>query len=178
MGRTREHTDMRSGPYDRRHGGFSSSSATLPRIVSAENDILVTEAGRRCVDLFSGNGAVWLGHRNPEVTAAVEAQMNRVWLTGGLPTPALDEAKDACDAFFPPSHRTVAIYSTGMEAAEFAIRVARAVTGRSGVIGFTGNMHGKSVATACLGWSNYAAPLERFRRLPYVSTDSEESVLS
>ena len=44
------------------------------------------------------------------------------------------------------------LYSTGMEANEFAIRLAVAATGKGAVVGFVGSMYGKSAATAALAW--------------------------
>jgi acetylornithine/succinyldiaminopimelate/putrescine aminotransferase len=66
-----------------------------------------------------------------------------------------------------------------MEAAEFALRVARAVTGKNGMVGFERSMHGKSLATAHLGWDNHdGLHLPGFTRLPFVRTCSEEEILS
>lgn len=149
-----------------------------PRIASARNDVLVAEDGREYVDLFSAHGAAWLGHANPEIAAAVAAQLERVWLTGGLETSVFAGAKAAVESFFPDSHALAALYSTGMEAAEFAIRVARVVTGRNGVVGFEGSMHGKSLATAYLGWDNrdgLHVPL--LHRLPFIPRVPEDQVL-
>jgi 4-aminobutyrate aminotransferase-like enzyme len=123
-----------------------------PTIVRAENDLLFDAEGRRYVDLFSGHGVVWLGHADPEIVARVSDQLSRVWAAPGLLTPAAAEARAAVERWFPGSHGLAALYSTGMEAAEFAIRFARGATGRRAVVGFARSMHGKSVATARLGW--------------------------
>jgi acetylornithine/succinyldiaminopimelate/putrescine aminotransferase len=65
-----------------------------------------------------------------------------------------------------------------MEAAEFAIRLARVVTRKNGVVGFEKSMHGKSLATAYLGWDNKDDVfLPYFHRLPFVQSCSEEEIL-
>jgi acetylornithine/succinyldiaminopimelate/putrescine aminotransferase len=65
-----------------------------------------------------------------------------------------------------------------MEAAEFAIRVARRATGRKEVIGFDRSMHGKSLATARLGWDNKdGVNVPILHRLPYLGTQPESQVL-
>jgi acetylornithine/succinyldiaminopimelate/putrescine aminotransferase len=64
-----------------------------------------------------------------------------------------------------------------MEAAEFALRLARTATNRPGVIGFEGSIHGKSMATAYLGWENDQVSLPDFERLPFVTSASEERIL-
>jgi acetylornithine/succinyldiaminopimelate/putrescine aminotransferase len=148
------------------------------RIAHASNDLLFTDDGRRFIDLLCGFGTVFLGHCNPAITARVEEQLGRVWTTGRLPTGVAEEAKRLVETFFPSTHHLACLYSTGMEAAEFALRVARAATGRPGVIGFEESTHGKSLATAYLGWENDLVSLPGFQRLPFVAKKSEEEILS
>ena len=150
-----------------------------PCIVRAVNDLLLAEDGRQYIDLFTAHGTAWLGHANPAIAADIAAQLDRVWLTGGLETPASRTAAGAIEAWFPASHGLAALYSTGMEAAEFAIRVARIATGRTGMLGFERSMHGKSLATAYLGWDNRdGVQLPGFRRLPFPGRASEADVLA
>ena len=150
----------------------------LPRIVGGANDILVDADGHRCIDLFSGHGTVWLGHATPRIAAALAEQAAGVWNTGGLKMPIHAEAESLLQAFFPASHYPAALYSTGMEAAEFALRMARSVTKKSGAVGFARNLHGKSLATAQLGWDNSAAPpVADFHRLPFLPKVSESEAL-
>lgn len=139
----------------------------LPRIVSADNDLLVDATGHCLIDLFSANGAALLGHAQPAIAAAVKAQLDAVWLTGGLPTPALDAARAAIEAVLPASLACAGLYSTGMEAAEFAMRIARVHTGRGDFIGFGHSMHGKSALTAALGWADAPASPRVHRLSPW-----------
>ena len=148
------------------------------RIARAENDILFTEDGQRCIDMFSAHGTTWLGHGNRDITAPVAEQIEKVWVTGGLETPVSVEAKVMVESFFPSSHELCGLYSTGMESAEFAIRIARVVTKRNGVIGFEHSMHGKSLATAYLGWDNKDnLQLPDFYRIPFVQSCPEKEIL-
>lgn len=148
------------------------------RIARAENDILIDEDERQLIDLFSGNGAVWLGHANPRICARLRSQTDQLWLTGGLETSVHLEAVAAIERFMPLSHYVAGIYSTGMEASEFAIRLARAATGKSEVVGFERSMHGKSFATAYLGWDNRdGVHISQFHRLPFVSSTPEDEIL-
>lgn len=102
-----------------------------------------------------------------------------MWLTGAVETPVLAEARAAIESFFPPSHGLAALYSTGMEAAEFALRLARVATGRRAVVGFARSTHGKSLATASLGWDNTnAPPVPGFHRLPFLPEAPEEDILA
>ena len=148
------------------------------RIVGAENDTLFAADGRRYIDLFSAHGTAWLGHGNKDIAAAIAEQLQRVWITGGLETPVGLEARSMVEEFFPPSHGLAGLYSTGMEAAEFAIRLARVVTAKNGVVGFENGMHGKSLATSYLGWDNKDnVHLPCFHRLPFVPRCTEEEIL-
>jgi acetylornithine/succinyldiaminopimelate/putrescine aminotransferase len=148
------------------------------RIARAENATLVDEQGREYVDLYSGFGAAWLGHGNRAVRERVSEQLERVWVTGAHETSVAIQAKAAVDAWFPPTLRTVVLYSTGMEAAELAIRIARVATGRNGLVGFAGGMHGKSLATAHLGWDNRdGLYLPDIIRLPFVDAEEEPEIL-
>lgn len=149
------------------------------RIASAANDILVDDTGRTYVDLFSSHGATWLGHCNPQVNAVVAEQLGRVWLTAGIETPVLGEARRLIEGLFPGTHRLAQLSSTGMEAAEFAIRVARGLTGKSGIVGFDRNMHGKSAVTSGLAWDNGdGVDLPFVHRLPFLPRCPEGDVLA
>ncbi len=144
------------------------------RIAKAKNDILTNEDGSHHIDMFGANGTVLLGHVNESVTSHLHSQLDQVWATGTIDTPIRGQARSLVDSFFPNSHGLLGFYSTGMEAAEFAIRLARVSTGRRGLIGFAKSMHGKSMATAFLAWDNPSiAELPGFHRLPYPSKEHE-----
>lgn len=146
-------------------------------IVRASNDLLFAADERPYVDLLCGFGSVFLGHCDPAIRAAVEEQLRSVWTTARLETSAASDAKKLVEAFFPQTHHLAGLYSTGMEAAEFALRVARVATGRPGVIGFERSTHGKSMAMAYLGWHNDQVFLPEFHRLPFLPAETEEKIL-
>lgn len=154
------------------------SEPNRPRIVRAANDLLFADDGRRYVDLFTAHGTTFLGHARPEIAVRVAAQLGEVWITGGLDTPAAAAARRAIERIAPADLELAALYSTGMEAAEFAIRFARVTTGRPGTVGFAQSMHGKSLATAFLGWDNHDdVRLPDFQRLPFLPDVSESQCL-
>lgn len=149
-----------------------------PRIVRAVGDALFDDQGREYVDLFSANGVAWLGHGRPAIVEAVARQLSAVWTTGSLGTPAREAASTAIDAWFGNGYRTAGLLSTGMEAAEFALRIARVVTSRPGAVGLAGNMHGKSLATSSLGWDNPgAAAIADFARVEFPLPGAERATL-
>lgn len=148
------------------------------RVIRASNDILFNEDGSTHIDMFGANGTVLLGHCHPEIGAHLHRQLDAAWNTGVLETPVRARAKELIQGYFPDTHGVAAIYSTGMESAEFAIRLCRVSTGRKDLIGFDKSMHGKSMATAFLAWENphgYALP--GVKRLPFPQPDTEADIL-
>jgi acetylornithine/N-succinyldiaminopimelate aminotransferase len=143
-------------------------------IARGDRDLIVDTRGRTYIDLFTGNGTVWLGHGQPPIVQAVAAQLSRVWNTGNVATEARAAATAAVDRFLPGSHAVRAFYSTGMEASEFAARLAIATTGRTRLLGVAGNMHGKSFVTSNLGWNNQFSELVPWiQRLPFPASPAD-----
>jgi 4-aminobutyrate aminotransferase/(S)-3-amino-2-methylpropionate transaminase len=156
----------------------SSALPESPSIVSAKEDLLYTSDGQVLVDLFTAHGTVWLGHRHPEVQQAIAAQLDRVWITGGIPTPAVEGMRQRLAGFLPPGFALGSLASTGMEANEQALRIARVNTGRNGALGLAGAMHGKSFATAFLAWDNGdGLALPDFYRIPAGAGQDEAAML-
>ncbi|RBP16155.1 4-aminobutyrate aminotransferase [Roseiarcus fermentans] len=121
----------------------------------AENAELWDVEGKRYIDFAGGIAVLNTGHRHPKVMAAVKAQMERFTHTCFQVT-LYDSYVELCErlnAMVPISGPVKsALFSTGAEATENAVKIARAATGRSGVIAFTGGFHGRTlVATAMTG---------------------------
>lgn len=152
---------------------------SLPPVIrQANGDTLVDEQGKRYLDLFSGFGACLLGHAQADIVSALTEQIQGPWLLGGLPHPQAHAVTRALKPYLPPGLCFAGLYSTGMEVAELAIRMARTATGRHGVLGFAGSMHGKSLATAYLGWDNQdGVELPGWHRLAFVDRATEDDIL-
>ena len=115
----------------------------------AENAELWDIEGKRYIDFAGGIAVLNTGHRNPTVMAAVAKQMERFTHTCFQVT-LYDSYVELCEklnALAPISGPVKsALFSTGAEATENAVKIARAATGRAGVIAFTGAFHGRSIA--------------------------------
>jgi 4-aminobutyrate aminotransferase len=120
-------------------------------VESAEGAHLYTVDGRDVLDFGSGIGVVNLGHRHPDVVAAVHAQVDRLWHTSvtALNTVAV-EAAEALVRITPPGLDTVFFCNSGAEAVEGAIKLARKATGRSEIIAFRGGFHGRTYGALTL----------------------------
>ena len=123
------------------------------------NAELWDEQGRRHIDFAGGIGVLNSGHLHPQVAAAVQAQMQRFSHTcyQVVPYALYVEVAERLNALVPGTHaRKTAFFTSGAEAVENAVKIARAYTGRSGVISFDGGYHGRTNMT--LGLTGKVAP--------------------
>jgi 4-aminobutyrate aminotransferase/(S)-3-amino-2-methylpropionate transaminase len=109
--------------------------------------------GRRYVDFAGGIAVLNTGHCHPKVIAAATEQMARfthtcVQVLAYEPYVELAERLNAL-APFSGKARTI-FFTTGAEAVENAVKIARVSTGRSGIIAFAGGFHGRTIMTSAL----------------------------
>ena len=122
-------------------------------IERAENALLWDGEGRRYVDFAGGIAVLNTGHRHRRVLEAVRAQLDKVTHTCFQITPyepyvALCEKLNALAPGKGPN-KTV-LMSTGAEAVENAVKIARAATGRAAIIAFSGGFHGRTIMALAL----------------------------
>ncbi|HSF95364.1 MAG TPA: 4-aminobutyrate--2-oxoglutarate transaminase [Thermohalobaculum sp.] len=132
--------------------------AAIPRGIATAAPVFVDRAqnaevwdveGNRLIDFASGIAVTNTGHRHPKVMAAVAAQCERFahvafQVTGYDSYVTLAER---LNALAPMQPAKTLFFTTGAEATENAVKLARAHTGRSGVIAFTGAFHGRTLLT-------------------------------
>ena len=109
--------------------------------------------GRRYIDFAGGIAVMNVGHGHPKVVAAVEAQLRRYTHTcyQVVPYENYIALAEKLNAMTPGDHaKKTALFSTGAEAVENAIKIARSYTKRSGVIAFSGAFHGRSLFAVSL----------------------------
>ncbi|RFB78538.1 4-aminobutyrate--2-oxoglutarate transaminase [Methylovirgula sp. 4M-Z18] len=127
--------------------------ATSVYAARAENAEIWDVEGKRYVDFAGGIAVLNTGHRHPKVMAAVEEQL-KLFTHTAFQVLAYEPYVELCErlnklAPFKGEAKT-ALYTTGAEAVENAIKTARAYTGRGGVIAFTGGFHGRTTLTMAL----------------------------
>lgn len=128
-------------------------SATAIYADRAQGAELWDVEGRRYVDFAAGIAVVNVGHRHPAVIQAVQEQLEHFSHTGFQVAPyenyiALAERLNAAAPFDGPAKSI--FFTTGAEATENAVKIARAATGRSGVIAFTGGFHGRTLLASAM----------------------------
>lgn len=114
----------------------------------AENAELWDVEGRRVIDFAAGIAVMNTGHRHPKIVKAIAAQLDHFTHTAYqiVPYASYVELAEKINARAPGSFaKKTAFFTTGAEAVENAVKIARAATGRPGVIAFSGGFHGRTM---------------------------------
>jgi len=123
------------------------SHATAIYAKRAKNAEIWSEDGKRYIDFASGIAVVNTGHQHPKVVAAVEEQLKAFSHVCFQVTPYESYVRlaERLNAIAPVSGPAkTMLVSTGAEAVENAVKVARAFTGRPGIVSFSGGFHGRT----------------------------------
>lgn len=114
---------------------------------SAQNAELWDLEGRRYIDFAAGIAVTNTGHRHPRVVSAIAQQLEKFTHTAFQVVPYAQyiELAEKINRLTPGDHaKKTAFFTTGAEAVENAIKIARKATGRTGVIAFSGAFHGRT----------------------------------
>jgi 4-aminobutyrate aminotransferase/(S)-3-amino-2-methylpropionate transaminase len=160
MARTRHLVTEIPGPrsralHDRRNRAVAGAVRSNPPIYIAEGEgaILVDVDGNSLIDLGSGIAVTGVGHAQPPVVAAVREQVGRFSHTCFMVTPyeGYVAVCEQLNDLTPGEHdKRSALFNSGAEAVENAVKVARYVTGRQAVIVFDHAYHGRTNLTMAL----------------------------
>ncbi|CAB3887424.1 MULTISPECIES: 4-aminobutyrate--2-oxoglutarate transaminase [Achromobacter] len=116
--------------------------------VRAENATLWDANGKEYIDFAGGIAVLNTGHLHPKVKAAVAAQLDNFTHTAYqiVPYESYISLAERINRLAPiDGLKKTAFFTTGVEAVENAIKIARSATGRSGVIAFSGSFHGRTM---------------------------------
>jgi glutamate-1-semialdehyde 2,1-aminomutase len=123
---------------------FRAVGGTPFFVQRGEGPYLYDVDGLRYIDYVCAYGPLILGHAAPSVTAALHSAVDRGW-SYGTPNPLEVELAELITAAL-PSVEQMRFVNSGTEATMSAVRLARAATGRPGVIKFDGCYHGHADA--------------------------------
>lgn len=137
--------------------------------------------GKRYIDFIGGIGVLNLGHCHPKIVEAVCSQATRLthYAFNAAPHQPYKQLMARLAEFIPVSYPVSGMLTnSGAEAAENALKIARAATGRTAVIAFDGGFHGRTLAT--LNLNGKVAPYKQrvgvlpgpVYHLPYPSADN------
>lgn len=147
--------DSNASLWERRNAAVPRGVGTAYPVFAdrAENAEVWDVEGKRYIDFAGGIAVLNTGHRHPKVIAAVKEQLDRYTHTAFqvLPYEPYVRLAERLNALAPFSGDAKTIFfSTGAEAVENAVKIARAHTGRVGVIAFAGGFHGRTTLTMAL----------------------------
>lgn len=160
----------------------SSISIVHPITLSHGQNALVWDSdGKSYIDFVGGIGVLNLGHCNPLVVSALTEQVKRLTHSAfnAVPHQGYRDLMNALAAFIPVSYPlTGMLTNSGAEAAENALKIVRAATGRTAVVAFDGGFHGRTLAT--LNLNGKVAPYKQqvgtlpgpVYHIPYPSPDT------
>lgn len=120
---------------------------------SAENSTLTDVEGNHYIDFAAGIAVLNTGHRHPRLVQAMEQQLKAFTHTAYqiVPYESYISLAEKINAAAPiEGELKTAFFSTGAEAVENAIKIARAYTKRPGIIAFGGGFHGRTYMTMAL----------------------------
>ncbi|WP_120521048.1 aspartate aminotransferase family protein [Arthrobacter celericrescens] len=135
--------------------------ATLSPILKQATPVVVDHAlgswiyatdGKKYLDFTTGIGVTSTGHCHPDVVAAAREQVGKIvhaQYTTVMHKPLL-ELTERLGNFLPPGLDSVFYATSGSEAVEASVRLARMATGRPNIISFHGGFHGRTVGAASL----------------------------
>ena len=167
-----------------RHVAQTSPNPLGLEIVKAEGCYLYDREGRAYLDLIGGISVCNTGHRHPKVVQAVKDQADRylhLLVYGELiQTPQVEYATTLA-AHLPASLDSVYFTNSGAEATEGAMKLAKRITGRTGIVAFRQSYHGSTQgALSVMGdeyWRNAFRPLlPDIRHVVYNSGDALEAI--
>ncbi|MEM9852439.1 MAG: aminotransferase class III-fold pyridoxal phosphate-dependent enzyme, partial [Pseudomonadota bacterium] len=146
-----------------------NSRATLPRIAGGQGPYLIDSTGKQYLDGSGGAAVSCLGHGDPDVTAAIKAQLDQVAFahTGFFTSDPAEELADMLIAQAPGSLDRVYLVSGGSEAMEAALKLARQYAVETGqearlhVIARRQSYHGNTLGALATGGNAWRrAPFE------------------
>ena len=164
------------GPKSRvlldRQAQRESNARTYPRgipiaVARGQGATIEDVDGNVFIDCLGGAGALNVGHSNPAVIQAVQAQLTLATHTLDLPTPVKDKFTDAIFRILPSDLQgKVRIQfsgPTGSDAVEGAMKLVKTVTGRRTMLSFQGGYHG--VTAGALAMTGLRSPKEKVASL-------------
>ena len=151
---------------------------------SAQGTIVKDYSGNEYIDCLGGYGVFCLGHRHPEVVAAVQDQLAKMPLSSKIffNKPLADLAEKLAK-ITPGRLKFSFMCSSGAEAVEGALKAARMYTKRTEFISTIGGFHGKSLGSlSATGREVYREPFQPlipgFTHVPYGDASAVEKVIS
>ena len=132
-------------------------------IVSGSGKYVWDSEGRRYLDLHTGHGVAFLGHKNPIVISRISEVLasGALAVAAAFSSPWRERAAKALSKIT-PGRWVMYMLNTGTEAVELALKIAVKATGRSKIVAFKGGFHGRTLGSLSATWNPaYRGPFTR-----------------
>ncbi|MGB5809892.1 MAG: diaminobutyrate--2-oxoglutarate transaminase [Polyangiales bacterium] len=166
-------------PFDRIESEVRSYCRSFPKLFTrAKGSCIIDDRGEEYIDFFAGAGVMSYGHNNEHLKAALLEYISDDGITHGL-----DLATEAKGALLQTLERVIlkprnldykVMFPgpTGTNSVEAALKLARKITGRTGVVAFTNAFHGMTLGSLALTGNQSkrggaGIPLEHVVRMPF-----------
>jgi acetylornithine/N-succinyldiaminopimelate aminotransferase len=167
-----------------RHVAQTSPNPLGLEIVAAEGLYLYDRSGKTYLDLIGGISVCNTGHRHPRVVQAIKDQADRylhLLVYGELIQSPQVEYATLLASLLPPSLDSIYFTNSGAEATEGAMKLAKRITGRAGIVAFRHSYHGSTQgALSIMGdeyWRNAFRPLlPGIRHIEYNSPQALKAI--
>ncbi len=129
------------------HLAQTSDTPLMLEIERAEGIYLYDQQGKEYIDIIAGIGVSNVGHRHPKVTEAIHNQVDshlHLMVFGEFVQSPQVKLAEALSNTLPDNLNCTYILNSGSEAVEGALKLAKRITGRRKLIGFTNAYHGSS----------------------------------
>ena len=140
--------------------------------------------GNRYLDLYGGHCVALLGHCPPRVVEAIRQQAGELlFYSNAMYSPVRAEAAQKLAALAPDGLGRVFFCNSGTEANEAALKLARAFTGRSGIVSMEGGFHGRTLGSLATTWGDhyhapYRSALPQTQFVPFGDIGAAEAALA
>jgi len=164
---------------------FRYCGAFVPAIIErAAGSFVYDSSGRAILDFTSGQMSAVLGHSHPEIVETVRAGIGTLdhLFSGMLSRPVVDLARELAEVTPSPLTRSM-LLTTGAEANEAALKMAKLSTGKYEIVSFSQSWHGMTSGAAAATYSaarrgygppapgNFAIPAPNAYRTRFVTAD-------
>lgn len=144
-------------------------------VVSGDGPCIIGSDGREYIDLWMGYGALLFGHRDADIQSTAQEAISRGWFFS-LPHGEERLLAEALHLTIPCAER-VRFATTGSDAVMYAIRAARAFTGRSKILAARGGYHGAN--EGCLPSAGLSPEFhEQWETIPFNNSEWASEMLS
>ncbi|HRR09360.1 MAG TPA: aspartate aminotransferase family protein [Rhodothermales bacterium] len=153
-------------------------------LLKGEGSYVWDQDGNRYLDFYGGHCVAILGHCPPPVVKAIQKQAETMLFYSNLVYSDIRaEATEVLTSLAPEGLKKAFFCNSGTEANETALKLARKVTGKSGVVATIGGFHGRTLGSLAVTWGKkyhegYEAVLPKTHFIPFGEADALQNLLS